>query len=77
MEGSVSPKAFHGGRKTQSYMVKLDLKFMKNISKVSPKAGEARYTTIFERDFELELSKKSRQIKARQKLLTAFLRTLI
>ena len=55
MESSVSPKAFHGGQKTQSHMVKPDLKFTKNIPKVSPKAGEARYTTIFERDFELNL----------------------
>ena len=61
MEGSVSPKAFHGGQKTQSYMVKLDLKFMKNISKVSPEAGEAGNEPIFNMgiwNFKLNLGER-------------------
>ena len=72
MEVSVSFKALHWGLKIQSHKMKIDLKFTKNASKVSPDAGEARYTTIFERDFELDLSQKSRQIKARQKSLLYF-----
>ena len=42
-------------------MVKIDLKFMKNIPKVSPDAGEARNEPIFHMgfwNFKLNLGKK-------------------